>query len=55
MKTIEEELIGKRAYWEMRRISTVDRSNSSKKGRAARPSYAGCMPASSCQRRELGW
>ena len=36
------------AYCEIRRTSTVERSNSSKKGRAAKPSYAGCIPASSC-------
>lgn len=34
-------------YWLIRRISTVLRSNSSKNGRAANPSFAGCMPASS--------
>lgn len=35
------------AYCVMRRTSTVLRSNSSKNGNDARPSYAGCWPASS--------
>ena len=34
-------------YWLIKRISTVLRSNSSKKGRAEKPSFAGCRPASS--------
>lgn len=34
-------------YWLIRRTSTVLRSNSSKKGSAEKPSFAGCIPASS--------
>lgn len=37
-------------YWLMSRTSTVLKSKSSKKGKAASPSYAGCWPASSCTR-----
>lgn len=36
-------------YWLIRRISTVLKSNSSKNGRAENPSFAGCIPASSCK------
>lgn len=35
-------------HWLISRTSTVLRSNSSKYGKAARPSNAGCWPASSC-------
>lgn len=34
-------------HWLIRRISTVLRSNSSNQGKAAMPSRAGCIPASS--------
>lgn len=34
-------------YWLIKSISTVLRSNSSKKGSAENPSFAGCIPASS--------
>jgi hypothetical protein len=34
-------------YWLIRRISTVLKSNSSKKGKDENPSLAGCIPASS--------
>lgn len=36
-----------RTYWLIKSISTVLRSNSSKKGSAENPSFAGCIPASS--------
>lgn len=38
---------GNRTYWLIKRISTVLRSNSSKNGREEKPSFAGCIPASS--------
>jgi hypothetical protein len=40
-------LWAKEAYWLMRRTSTVLMSNSSKYGKDAKPSWAGCMPVSS--------
>ena len=40
-------LEGSETHWLIRSMSTVLRSNSSNQGKAAIPSRAGCMPASS--------
>lgn len=44
-----EESVRSTTYWLTKRTSTVLKSNSSKKGRAEKPSLAGCIPASSYQ------